>query len=238
MPTTRVLPPRLTSVHQGFARDLAAAWWLAARAPRSLIHLALRDSGHIDRASDNRPLDLVLLHHSLGFRPARWKTLRARTSTGGSPHTVELPGRSSPAAMHDDHAAAHFRERLDRLHWTVATDTLFITGSRDAFALQASQLRSLVEDSPAFLAGRPGTCSALKVRFQDVVRHGFRSVPMPKRILEADSPGLALASRGLSAVAVDAADAYGFRQTRDHQPADPGRHPGLPRPDRTGTGVS
>jgi hypothetical protein len=143
------------SVHKSFARDLAAAWWLAARSPRSLIHLPLRSSGHIDGDGDTRPLDLVLLHHSLSFRPASWRALRARTSTGGSPHTVELPEGSLPAVTDDDHAAVHHREHLDRLHWTVATDTLFITGSRDAFALQASQLRSLVEDSPAFLAERP-----------------------------------------------------------------------------------
>lgn len=48
-----------------------------------------------------------------------------------------------------------YRERFDQLHWAVAMDTLFITGSRDAFALEASQLRSLVEDSPAFLVERP-----------------------------------------------------------------------------------
>lgn len=159
------------SVHKSFARDLAAAWWLAARSPRSLIHLPLRGSGHIDDDGDTRPLDLVLLHHSLGFRPASWKVLRARTSTGGSPHAVELPEGSLPAATEDDHAAVHHREHLDRLHWTVATDTLFITGSRDAFALQAAQLRSLVEDSPAFLAERPEGHFCAEI---NLGAHGFK----------------------------------------------------------------
>ncbi|GAA2220001.1 hypothetical protein GCM10010413_08630 [Promicromonospora sukumoe] len=171
------LGPQL-SVHQDAARDLVAAWWLAARSPHSLIHLPLRTSGHVDGETGARPLDLVLLHHSLGFRPADWKTIRARTGTGGSAHTVELPEQLFPTLTREHYDAAHHREHLDDLHWTIAADTLFVTGSRAAFELDGPQLRDLVEKSPAFLATRPDghRCAELSLgtwRFQRRNRNPF-----------------------------------------------------------------
>lgn len=166
------------SVHQDAARDLVAAWWLAARSPHSLIHLPLRASGHTDGETEARPLDLVLLHHRTGLRPADWKTIRTHTGTGGSTHTVELPERLFPTLTRADHEAANHRERLDGLHWTVAADTLFLTGSRAAFELVGPQLRDLVEESPAFLATRPDghRCAELALgewRFQRRSRNPF-----------------------------------------------------------------
>lgn len=142
------------SIHQEAARDLAAAWWLAARSPHSIIHLPLRRTGHVDCEGDERPLDLVLLHHSLGFRAADWKVLRGRTANG-APHTVDLPERPFPAVTPADHEAVRFRENLDHFRATIAADTWFVVGSREAFRLASGQIQELVEDSPAFLAGRP-----------------------------------------------------------------------------------
>ncbi|GLW74938.1 hypothetical protein Kpho02_72350 [Kitasatospora phosalacinea] len=76
---------------------LLAMWSLAARSPRTLLHLPLRgqpmpagpsttpmyESGHL-------ALDLVLAHHSLQFRPAAWKDVRSRLGTG-RPRTTGTP---------------------------------------------------------------------------------------------------------------------------------------------------
>lgn len=71
-------------VSRAGAVDLAVAWWLAARSPRTLVYLPLRSSG-CQVAPDylERKLDLVLMHHSLGFRAARWKDVRARLTPTG-----------------------------------------------------------------------------------------------------------------------------------------------------------
>ena len=172
------------SVHQDVARDLVAAWWLAARSPHSLIHLPLRASGHTDGETDARPLDLVLLHHRLGLRLADWKKIRAHTGTSGSAHTVELPERLFPSFTQEEHWAVHHRERLDALHWAVAADTLFVIGSRAAFELEGPQLRDLVEESPAFLAARPDghTCAEVTLgvqRFHRRSRSPFAYLHVP-----------------------------------------------------------
>jgi hypothetical protein len=58
------------SVNKAATVDLAFAWWLAARSPRSLIYLPLRSSRSSCGAEyGGRRLDLVLLHHSLQGRP-------------------------------------------------------------------------------------------------------------------------------------------------------------------------
>lgn len=134
--------------------DLAAAWWLAARSRHSLVYLPLRSSGATCGEGYGGPrLDLVLLHHSLGFPVSRWKEVRARLG-GAVPHTVRLPAQPFP-----DLAPADWRHRdfQDHLRWNIAADTLFLIGSRTAFERDADQVRSLAEDCPAHLATDPTT---------------------------------------------------------------------------------
>ncbi|MFI6306987.1 hypothetical protein ACIBCH_34320 [Amycolatopsis thailandensis] len=129
------------------ARELAAAWWLAARSPRSLVYLPYRASRTACEQSDAGPdLDLVLLHHSLQFPLSRWKSVRGRLGAG-SPHTVKLPPDAFPVFPPEEHRG--YRGDRNQLRPSIAADTLFLVGSRRAFELESDQLRDLAEDGPA-----------------------------------------------------------------------------------------
>jgi hypothetical protein len=139
------------------AVDLAMAWGLTTRSPHSLVYLPLRprrvptDPHPHGTEAPLRPLDLVLLHHSLGFPPARWKQVRARLGLG-TPMTVTLPPSTfDERPLHEHHRTWH-RTYRDHLRCHLAADTLFVAGSHQAFALQAHEIRGLVEDAPAHVA--------------------------------------------------------------------------------------
>ncbi|MCR6483692.1 hypothetical protein M8542_12780 [Amycolatopsis sp. OK19-0408] len=134
------------AVDQAAALDLAVAWWLAARSPHSLVHLPLRSTG---------PLDLVLLHHSLGFRVSGWKQLRSRLSPPAMT-TVTLPPTPFRPVERAEHERFFHRDFRDHLNYAFAADTLFVIGSRLAFELAAEEVRALAEDAPAQLARVPG----------------------------------------------------------------------------------
>ncbi|GAA1688873.1 hypothetical protein GCM10009830_40580 [Glycomyces endophyticus] len=137
--------------------DLAIAWWLASRSPRSLVYLPLRESAAECGAEyGGRKLDLVLLHHSLGFRPSQWKAVRGRLGAGRA-QKVTAPAGALPEYEANVHQVRWRREFRDRLRWTIAADTLFLVGSRTAFELEGGQVRALAEDCPAHLAEQPGT---------------------------------------------------------------------------------
>ncbi|MBP0450080.1 hypothetical protein J5Y04_11030 [Kitasatospora sp. RG8] len=138
------------------ARDLAAAWALAARSPRSLIHLPLRaDAGSPGlEGQEAVPLDLVLLHHSLGFPPSRWKEVRARLGRG-VPHTADIPESDFPAEDEIDHERRHFAGWRDELHFAGAARTLFLTGSAEAFRRTGTLVRSLDTEAAAVMARWP-----------------------------------------------------------------------------------
>lgn len=145
------------SVDRRTAADFAIAWWLAARSPRSLVYLPLRSSESDCGAEyDGRKLDLVLLHHSLGFRASKWKQVRAHLS-GGKPHKVTVPARAFPKFGPEVHMHRWRRDFRGELRWTIAADTLFLIGSRRAFEMEGDQVRGLAEDCPAHLAERPDT---------------------------------------------------------------------------------
>lgn len=130
--------------------DLTVAWWLAARSPRTLVYLPLRASG-CQAAPDylERKLDLVLMHHSLGFRPARWKDVRGRLTPTGL-QKVTLPKKPFPAFGRPDYLRMHHREFRDHLHHKLAADTLFLTGSRHAFELEGHGMLELLDVTPDF----------------------------------------------------------------------------------------
>jgi hypothetical protein len=142
------------SVDKTAAVELVIAWWLAARSPRSMVYLPLRSSpAACGRTPDSRRLDLVLLHHRLGFRVSQWKAVRSRTAAA-KVHKVVLPPGALPEADDRGPAPRHraFRDRLD---WRIAADTLFIVGSRAAFEREGRYLRALAEEGPAALAQDP-----------------------------------------------------------------------------------
>ncbi|MEV7553271.1 hypothetical protein AB0N89_26980 [Amycolatopsis sp. NPDC089917] len=142
-------------VDEPSARELAAAWWLAARSPRSLVYLPCRASRTVREQGHEGPeLDLVLLHHSLQFPLSRWKSVRGRLSTG-APHTVRLPPNAFPVFSHEEHRA--YRVDRDQLRPGIAADTLFLVGSRRAFELESDQLRHLAEDGSAESGDSPTT---------------------------------------------------------------------------------
>jgi hypothetical protein len=140
------------------ALTLAMAWECAMRSPRTLVYLPLRDTDCECRGlgdGDEPLLDLVLLHHSLGFPASRWKEVRARLGPG-RPHTFQ--SRGFPPL--DDLLTADFqplsRKYLDVLRHHIAADTFFLTGSWKAFAMEGDQWRALVEDGPRQMHENPG----------------------------------------------------------------------------------
>ncbi|MFG2906438.1 hypothetical protein ACGF13_15400 [Kitasatospora sp. NPDC048286] len=129
------------------AEDLATAWALAARSRRSLIHLPLRantgPAGLYDVPPEDR-LDLLLVHHSLGFPPSRWKKVRARLGGGGIPHTVDLPATD----FDGEDADRSFAHRRDELRFAGAARTLVVTGSPTAFRRTGARLHELSREAP------------------------------------------------------------------------------------------
>jgi hypothetical protein len=143
------------SVDKSAGAELAIAWWLAARSPRSIVWLPLRTGSYdCGAAPESRRLDLVLLHHSLGFRVSEWKTLRSRVAES-KVHKVTMPAGAFPVRDWGFYDVRWHREFRDRLDWKITADTLFIVGSRLAFELEGWKLRELAEKSPAVLAEAP-----------------------------------------------------------------------------------
>jgi hypothetical protein len=143
------------SVDKSATAELAIAWWLAARSPRSIVWLPLRTGAYdCGTAPESRRLDLVLLHHSLGFRVSEWKRLRSRLAEP-KVRKVTMPASTFPLRDEGFYAMRGHRGFRDRLDWTIAADTLFIVGSRLGFELEGRKLRELAEESPAALAAAP-----------------------------------------------------------------------------------
>jgi hypothetical protein len=180
-------PPRFAGLYEGrlgaqfcldqaTAATLALAWGLAARSPYTIIYLPLRRAELPDLHASGRPLDLVLLHHRLAFPPSRWKQVRARLGTG-RPHTVVLPNGAWPSRPAADHRRSWHQDFRDHLRWDIAADTLVLTGSREAFELQADQVRALAEDCPAHRARTPGTHCCAEIGMGRTRRHPDRRRP-------------------------------------------------------------
>ncbi|MBX6722266.1 MAG: hypothetical protein IRY92_03360 [Dactylosporangium sp.] len=163
------------------AAVFAMAWGLAARSPHSIIYLPLRRAAAPEEHGWGRPLDLVLLHHRLALPPARWKHVRARLGVG-VPRTVTLPASEWPKRPLADHLRSGYREFRDHLRWHIAGDTLILTGSREAFELEADRVRVLAEEWPARRAEAPDTHCCIEIgmgrtrpypdrRYPDAVLH-------------------------------------------------------------------
>jgi hypothetical protein len=136
--------------------DFALAWWLAARSPHTLVYLPLR-SGECNHVPEycKRKLDLALMHHSLGFPPSRWKDVRAKLTPTGL-QKVTLPETPFRAIERDERMRSWRRDFRDNIRYAFAADTLFLTGSREAYELQSEDVSDLLAKAPAELATDPG----------------------------------------------------------------------------------
>jgi hypothetical protein len=123
--------------HDGLNR-LAGLFSFAAYSRHTIVHVPLRDGVPPDEGQGER-VDLVLAHHTLGLRAAKWPELR-RGLGPGTPLTV----RTDEARTARD--AAAWRERRERpgfrdeLRHATHARTFFLFGSRDVFAETATWL--------------------------------------------------------------------------------------------------
>jgi hypothetical protein len=142
---------------QDSARRIAGLWTLAARSPRSLIHLPIRANRPPARkapAIDGCRLDLVLLHHSLQFAPSRWKQVRSHLGPG-RPHTADLPAADPDDGPAIDYASRHHQENRDLFQQHLHAETLFMTGSAKVFRETARHFLDIARHGPAHVPGHP-----------------------------------------------------------------------------------
>ncbi|MFF4409289.1 hypothetical protein ACFY2W_29225 [Streptomyces sp. NPDC001262] len=137
------------------AQQLVAAWGLAARSPRSLVYVPMRQNP-VPQGLSEAPvhpaaaLDLVLVHHRLQFPTSRWKAVRARLGAGQL-HSAKLPEPDfgdEAARLHPLHGTDASR---DHLLFDRAADTLFVIGSTTAFRTTAATVHDLVAGGTASL---------------------------------------------------------------------------------------
>ncbi|WP_310727883.1 hypothetical protein [Streptomyces sp. N2A] len=142
---------------QDAARKIGVLWALAARSPRSLIHLPLRTNRLPGRdvADDaGAQLDLVLLHHSLQFAASRWKKVRGRLGAGRL-QTVSLPEAEHGDRTDSDYAARHYQENRDLFHQHLQAETLFMTGSAKVFRETARHFHDVARNGPNYVPVHP-----------------------------------------------------------------------------------
>ncbi|MER5372900.1 hypothetical protein [Streptomyces sp. NPDC002553] len=144
---------------QDAARDIAGLWMLAARSPRSLVHVPIRANRPPDGAVPDgmgSRLDLVLLHHSLQFAPSRWKQVRGRIGPG-RPQTASLTVAEPDDLTRVDHAARHHRENRDLFHQHLHAETLFMTGSAQVFRATVGHFLDIARKGPGYIEAHPGS---------------------------------------------------------------------------------
>ncbi|MFE3096017.1 hypothetical protein ACFXG1_19625 [Streptomyces sp. NPDC059248] len=138
-------------------RRIGALWLLAARSPRSLVHLPLRAaaaaSGFGNEYGDGEPLDLVLAHRAVQFRPSRWKEIRARKAAGNAPRerrTARLPLGDLPSGTPEvAYGVPSPTARHTPPHQRLHAGTLFLTGTTAGFRQAAAQLFAVAGDGPS-----------------------------------------------------------------------------------------
>ncbi|WP_345367223.1 hypothetical protein [Actinoallomurus liliacearum] len=141
-------------------RRVGALWLLAARSTRSLVYLPMCATpippGIGDELFPERPLDLVLAHHSLQFSPSVWKQVRERITARNAPRelqTASVPDSDLPADDEVDYAALNYQDNRDVLRQRLYAETLFLTGSAAAFREPARHFFALAKEGPPAAAG-------------------------------------------------------------------------------------
>lgn len=132
---------------------------LAARSPRSLIYLPLREAAPEPwfGTHDETPLDLVLVHRAVQFRPSHWKRLRARMNSAGArsePRTVRLPLSDLPTESDgaSGRPAPYVPLEAVRLHRSEHASTLVLTGGTAAFREAARKVFAVAGEGPSVAA--------------------------------------------------------------------------------------
>ena len=139
-------------------RRVGTLWLLAARSPRSLVYLPMRATPVPPgiRGLPERPLDLVLAHHSLQFPPSRWKQVRKRMTAGNAPRELQaagVPDGDLPTDEEVDYTTLNYRENRDVLRQRVCAETLFLTGSAAAFREPSRHFLTVAKEGPPAAAG-------------------------------------------------------------------------------------
>jgi hypothetical protein len=130
---------------EGLGR-LAGLFSFAAYSRHTVVHVPLRDSPQPDEGF-GVPVDLVLVHHALGLRAAKWPALR-RKLTHGTPLTA---GTDEDRTARD---AARWAERekwagfRGQVRHATHAGTFFLFGNRDVFAAAAAGLAEAAVRGP------------------------------------------------------------------------------------------
>ncbi|MEW1841936.1 hypothetical protein AB0392_28675 [Nonomuraea angiospora] len=148
-------------------RRIGTLMLLAARSPRSLIYLPMRTTPTTPGVGwDNeKPLDLVLTHRAVQFRPSRWKQLRERINAGNAPRelrTASIPARDLLADHGLKTSARSDPKHSNLLHQAVYAETLFLTGGTTAFREAAQEIFAVSKDGPPHAVMEhyvPGACN-------------------------------------------------------------------------------
>ncbi|MFE2866227.1 hypothetical protein [Embleya sp. NPDC059259] len=155
------------------AAVIGGLWLLAARSPRSLIHLPMRGNPPPAGAfGEGRRLDVALVPRAMQFAPSRRKQVRARLDAG-RPQTVEPAGVGPGEGPDIDHRARHHRENRDLFRQHVHADTLFMTGTAKVFRETAGRFLDVAREGPGFVPGHPNHghfCTEF---------HGLDRIPAP-----------------------------------------------------------
>jgi hypothetical protein len=137
-------------------RLMGAFWLLAARSRRSIVYLPTRTAPcPPDLEDDGVSVDLVLSHHSLQLRPARWKRIRQRINQGNATRelrTARLPADDVLTEEDIDFDVPYYAENRDRLGQHVCAETLFMTASSTVFREQARHFFEVAKTGPAVAA--------------------------------------------------------------------------------------
>ncbi|MEU9117892.1 hypothetical protein AB0D04_40760 [Streptomyces sp. NPDC048483] len=141
-------------------RRIGTLLLLAARSPRSLIYLPLRATAPAPwfGEGDEKPLDLVLAHRAVQFRPSFWKQLRTRINAANAPRelrTARVPESDLPVDETDAPAArsAPYAPLSEvRLRRHEYAHTLMLTGSSTAFREAAREIFAVAQEGPSVAA--------------------------------------------------------------------------------------
>jgi hypothetical protein len=135
----------LVGDHDGLSR-LAGFFSFAAFSRHTIVHLPLRRS--LPRPyAPGEPVDLLLVHHSLGLRSSAWPALRRRL-THGTPRTVRTDEARTAAHASRWTERRDHRDTRDWLRPAAHAGTLFLFGSRDVFAAASTELAYAAGNGP------------------------------------------------------------------------------------------
>jgi len=146
---------------------LSGLFSFAAYSRHTIVHVPLRASPRPEEGFGT-PVDLVLVHHTLGLRAAKWPALR-RKLVRGTPLTAgtdEARTARDAARWAERERRAGFR---DRVRHATHAGAFFLFGNREAFAAAAAGLAEAADRGPrqkGVAQGRPALMTSLPALLQ------------------------------------------------------------------------